>query len=163
LPRGVAEFEKAHPEPAGCAALFEATVAGGLEKVFTEHPDYTRFEGFNAFTEYAGPNSFAGTHRREEAKELVLFDVWAEGYGMVGPFAFLGDFGHLRVPRVVYRGRFTGQFAEDVRRGRYGVREGVVVKGGSGGADVWMAKVKTYAYQERLKRAFAEGWKDFWE
>ena len=82
------------PELAGCVALFEATLTGGLEKVFREHPDYTRFEGLKAFTEYAGPNSFAGMHRREDPKELVLFDVWAEGYGMVGPFAFVADFGH---------------------------------------------------------------------
>jgi hypothetical protein len=37
-----------------------------------------------------------------------------------------------------------------------------VCKGGTGGADVWMVKVKTYAYLERLKRSFGERWRDYW-
>jgi hypothetical protein len=48
-------------------------------------------------------------------------------------------------------------------KGRYGVAEGVVVKCGSGGADLWMAKIKTYAYLERLRQAFRERWEDYWE
>jgi len=36
-------------------------------------------------------------------------------------------------------------------------------KGGTGGPDVWMVKVKTYAYLERLKQAFADRWEDYWE
>jgi hypothetical protein len=63
----------------------------------------------------------------------------------------------------VYQGRFTGNLTEDVRAGKYPVAEGVVIKGGSGGADVWMAKVKTNAYLERLRQAFGENWEDYWE
>ena len=73
------------------------------------------------------------------------------------------DFGHLPIPRVVYRGRLTGRFLEDVRLGRYGVAEGVVCKGGTGGDDVWMVKVKTDEYLERLRQAFADRWEEFWE
>lgn len=43
-----------------------------------------------------------------------------------------------------------------------GVR-GVNAAGGTGGADVWMAKVKTNAYLERLKQAFGEDWESYWE
>ena len=50
-----------------------------------------------------------------------------------------------------------------VRKGKYGVGEGVICKGGRGGTDRWMAKIKTYAYLERLKRTFAERWEDYWE
>ena len=82
---------------------------------------------------------------------------------MIGPERFVADFGHLPIARVVYRGKLTGKFAEDVRTGKYGVSEGVVCKGGSGGPDLWMAKIKTYAYLERLKRAFGERWEDYWE
>ena len=69
----------------------------------------------------------------------------------------------MHIPRIVFQGKFTGQFTEDVRRGRYGVAEGVVVKGGNGGDDVWMAKIKTIAYMEKLKQAFADGWEEYWE
>ena len=92
----------------------------------------------------------------------MLFDVWAEPDGMIDPQRFVAEFGHLPIARVVYQGKLTGKFAEDVRMGKYGTREGVVCKGGSGGSDLWMAKIKTYAYQEKLKRAFGERWEDFW-
>jgi len=46
----------------------------------------------------------------------------------------------------VYEGKLTGKFAEDMRTGKYVVEEGMVCKGGTGGTDLWMAKIKTYAY-----------------
>ena len=69
----------------------------------------------------------------------------------------------MQIARVVYEGKLTGKFTDDVRLGKYGVSDGVVCKGGSYGADVWMVKVKTYAYMERLKQAFAERWEEYWE
>jgi hypothetical protein len=76
---------------------------------------------------------------------------------------FADDFGHLPTPRVEYRGKLTGAFAEAVRAGKFGVAEGVVCKGGAGGPDVWMVKIKTAAYLARLKQAFADRWEEFWE
>ena len=115
------------------------------------------------FTEFFGPNSFAGGHAPADAKDLVLFDVWFDGYGFLGPRQFLADFGHLKTPRVVYDGKPTGTFLEAVREGKYGVGEGVVCKGGNGGEDVWMFKVKTFAYLERLKKSFGPRWVELWE
>ena len=143
--------------------MFHATLAGGMERVFREHPRYREFPAFKAFTEFLGPGSFAGLHRAEDTKELRLFDVLAEPFGIIGPEQFVADFGHLPIARVVYRGKLTGKFAEDVRLGKYGVAEGVVCKGGAGGPDLWMAKIKTNGYMERLKQAFAERWEDYWE
>ena len=138
-------------------------MAGEVEKVFREHSKYREFHSLKIFTEFFGPNSFAGLHKEDDPKELRLFDVWAEPFGMIGPERFLSDFGHLRAARVVYQGKLTGKFAEDVRQGKYGIAEGVVCKGGFGGADIWMVKIKTYAYMERLKRAFADRWEEYWE
>jgi hypothetical protein len=160
---GIALFAAAHPDLAGCAELFQATLAGPLDAVFRANPRYAPFATLKAFTEYAGPGSFAGLHRDRDTMELVLFDVEAAGFGLIGPFDFAEDFTHLRIPRIVYRGKFTGQLTEDVRKGKFGVAEGVVVKGGSGGEDVWLAKIKTRAYLERLKQAFADRWEDYWE
>jgi hypothetical protein len=160
---GIRRFEAAHAHLGGCADLFRATFADGLERLFRDGARYREFGSLKAFTEFVGPNSFAGLHKADDPKELVLFDVWAEPFGMIGPWQFAADFGHLSAARVVYEGKFTGQFAEDVRNGRYGVKEGVVCKGGTGGADLWMAKVKTYAYLEKLKEAFGSRWEDYWE
>ena len=162
-PAGVAEFAHRHAHLAGAADVFWAALADGLDRVFRDHPAYREFPACKAFTEFLGPNSFAGLHRPDEPKELRLFDVLAEPFGLIGPDQFVADFGHLTVARVVYRGKLTGKFMEDVRAGRYEVTEGVVCKGGRGGPDLWMVKVKTYAYLGRLKQAFADRWEEYWE
>jgi hypothetical protein len=160
---GLEQFAAKHAHLRQCVDVFWSTLAEGVERVFREHPTYREFQTLKVFTEFLGPNSFAGLHREDDPKELRLFDVWADPFGMIGPTQFLADFGHLHVARVVYQGKVTGIFTEDVRLGNYGVKEGVVCKGGAGGSDVWMVKIKTYAYMERLKQAFAERWEEYWE
>jgi hypothetical protein len=160
---GIEQFGQKHVHLRQSVAVFRFTLADGLERVFREHPEYTAYQCFKAFTEFLGPNSFAGLHKEDDPKELRLFDVLAEPFGMIGPLRFVADFGHLPIARVVYQGRLTGKFADDVRNGKYGVGEGVVCKGGSGGSDVWMVKIKTHAYLERLKQAFADRWEEYWE
>jgi hypothetical protein len=166
-PEGIRQFNEAHPGLEGCADLFQATLAGGLEIVFREKEAYAECTEVKVFTEFFGPRSFAGMHKPDEPKQLVLFDVLAEPFGLLGPELFVLHYNHLPSARVVYRGKFTGQFTEDVRRGKFGVAEGVVVKGGGNrgptGDDLWMAKIKTDAYLARLKKAFADRWQDFWE
>jgi hypothetical protein len=161
-PDGEAFFAAAHPGFADAPQVFRATLAGGLDDVLRSHPAYRSAQAVTAFTEYLGPNSFAGLHRADDPKRTVLIDVRIEGAEFVPPDRFVDDFGHLPTPRVVYRGRLTRAFAEAVRAGKYGVAEGVVCKGVVDG-DVWRVKIKTYAYLERLKRAFADRWEDYWE
>lgn len=157
---GVRQFVQLHGL-AECVEIFWTRLAAGLEQVF--RTSYAVFPAMTAFTEFCGPNSFAGRHRAGDPMRLVLFDVQAADFGMLGPEAFVADFAHLPSAQVVYRGKFTGQFTEDVRLGKYAVAEGVICKGGAGGADLWSAKIKTYAYLEKLKAAFAERWEDYWE
>ena len=107
-------------------------------------------------------NSFAGMHKPDDAKQLMLFDVQTDR-GPIGPEQFVADFAALPSAQVIYRGRLTGRFADDVRQGKYSVAEGVVCKGGSGGKDVWMVKIKTNVYLEKLKQAFQDRWEDYWE
>jgi hypothetical protein len=160
---GIRLFAQQHAHLRQSVEVFQETLAASIEKVFREHPNYRELQSLKVFTEFLGPNSFAGLHKEDDPKELRLFDVWAEPLGMIGPRQFVADFSHLHSARVVYEGKLTGKFTEDVRLGKHGVNEGVVCKGGSGGADVWMVKVKTYAYMERLKQAFAERWEEYWE
>ena len=161
-PAGIDAFHAAHPGLDDCVRLFRAHFADALDRLFRERPGYAGHAEAKVFTEYAGPDSFAGQHRPGDTMELVLFDVLAGESSLVDPFTFLRDFGHLRIPRVVFQGRFSGRLTEDVRRGRFGVREGVVVKGGEG-QSLWMCKIKTLAYLERLKRSFGQRWTDYWE
>lgn len=163
LPTGVERFVQAHANLKETVDVFKLTQAEGIEKVFQKNDNYRGFSSFKVFTEFLGPNSFAGLHKTDDAKRVVLFDVLAEPFGIIGPEQFVADFGHLLTARVVYRGKFTGKFTEDVRQGKYDVAEGVVVKGGAGGTDLWMAKIKTNAYMDKLKAAFADQWERFWE
>jgi hypothetical protein len=158
---GMADFASAHPGLEEAGPLFLHELAQRLEAIFRDNPRYPSSR-IVAFTEFFGPNSFAGMHRQGDDKQLVLFDVQTDR-GIVGPELFVADFAALPSAQVVYRGRLTGKFADDVRWGRYSVAEGVVCKGGSSGKDVWMVKIKTNAYLEKLKQAFRDRWEDYWE
>ncbi|HYT95028.1 MAG TPA: RNA ligase family protein [Gemmataceae bacterium] len=158
--RGVPEFCAAHPGLEEAAELFLRTHATPLEGVFRSHDAY-RSAQLTVFTEFVGARSFAGIHQPDDPKQLVLFDVQPDA-GLIGPEQFVRDFGELGSARVVYRGKLTGKFSQDVREGKYDVAEGVVCKGGSGG-DLWMVKIKTAAYMEKLKRVFKDRWGDYWE
>ncbi|HYV39287.1 MAG TPA: RNA ligase family protein [Gemmataceae bacterium] len=149
---GMELFKLAHAHLHECVPVFVSTLATGLDSVFKENSHYQSFNSVRAFTEFIGPNSFAGLHKTGERKRLVLFDVLVEPFGMIGPEQFVADFGHLPSARVVYRGKLTGKFSEDVRQGKYDVNEGVVCKGGVGGSDLWMAKIKTNAYWKGSKQ-----------
>jgi hypothetical protein len=162
-PEGIELFVQKHAQLAQCVDVFRTTLADGIEHIFREHPRYEGCQSLKVFTEFLGPNSFAGLHKEDDPKELRLFDVWTDAAGILPPGQFVTDFGHLHIARVVYEGKLTGKFMEDVREGKYDVDEGVVCKGGSDSDDLWMVKVKTYAYLERLKKAFADRWEDYWE
>lgn len=157
---GIAEFNAAHPGLEECADVFLGTLAGQLTDVLGGL-QYLGTEQLIVFTEFLGDNSFAGKHVSSDTKRLVLIDVQLAS-GFLSPESFVTELIALPIARVVYRGKLTGKFAEDVREGRYGVMEGVVCKGVSDGK-VWMVKIKTNAYMQRLKEAFKERWEDYWE
>jgi hypothetical protein len=160
--QGIEQFGLAHPELTEAPNVFELMLAGQLERVLKSNTTYASVDSIKLFTEFLGPNSFAGGHRFGEPKKTYLLDVMIEGQGFIEPQRFVSDFGHLPVPRIIYRGKLTGTFLESVREGKWDVSEGVVCKGQTAGK-VWMVKVKTYAYLQRLKDHFAENWNDFWE
>jgi hypothetical protein len=157
---GIAEFRVDHPEMEEAPDVFINGLAEPLAQVFQRNDRYDSAE-VKVFTEFLGPNSFAGKHRREDLKRLILFDAETDR-GFIEPDDFISDFSGLPIARVVYRGKLTGKFIHDLREGRFGVNEGVVCKGVESGK-VWMAKVKTLAYMERLKQAFKDDWEKYWE
>ncbi|WP_020469562.1 RNA ligase family protein [Zavarzinella formosa] len=160
---GIRLFSERHAHLQESVAIFQEDWAESLESIFREHAAYREIQSFRVFGEFFGENSFAGLHQKDDPKEIRIFDVLAETSGLIGPKEFINNFGHLPVAEVVYEGKLTGKFAEDVRNGKYEVAEGVICKGGNGGEDLWMAKIKTHAYLEKLRQAFAERWEEFWE
>ena len=158
---GIAEFNRLHPDYPEAVALFRQDFASPLELVF-QSDEFAGFSEAVVFTEYLGATSFAGRHRESDEKRLVLFDVQTTD-GIMPPAEFVETFASLPIARVIYKGRLSGRFITDVREGRYDVEEGVVCKGGQSQDDLWMVKIKTNAYQQRLKAAFAGDWESYWE
>lgn len=158
---GIQEFNKAHPGLEEAPGIFLKDFANSLETLFRDNPLYNCLE-LTVFTEFFGTNSFAGMHKKDDPKQLILFDVQTD-VGIISPEQFLRDFSGMNIARVVYCGKLTGKFIDDVREGKYGVAEGVVCKGGSGVDELWMVKIKTYAYMNKLKQAFKDDWETYWE
>ncbi|MGL5060173.1 MAG: hypothetical protein ACRC62_09330, partial [Microcoleus sp.] len=157
---GIAEFNAAHPGLEESPEIFRRDFASQLDAIFRANQSY-RCDEITVFSEFFGESSFAGMHEKDDRKQLILFDVQTDR-GIVVPEQFIRDFGELNIARVVYRGQLTGKFIDAVREGKYGVVEGVVCKGGSAD-NLWMVKVKTHAYMQRLQQAFWDDWKNYWE
>ena len=158
---GIAEFNANHSGLTDAIDIFRRDFAEPLEQVFVNNTEYLR-PRITVFTEYFGPNSFAGLHKSDDEKQLILFDVETVS-GMVPPEKFVADFSEFNIARVIYRGKLTGKFATDIREGRYDVTEGVVCKGGTTSDKLWMVKIKTNAYMLRIKEAFQNDWESYWE
>ena len=124
-----------------------------LNKIFRDR--YRKVESFVVFGEYVGENSFAGQHMESEKKDVILFDVSAYKRGFVGPDEFLKNFGHLDTPRVIYQGKYNENLIRSVRENQYGLKEGVIVKGQIG-KEVWMSKIKTTEWLDKIREKFGE-------
>ena len=124
-----------------------------LNKIFRDR--YRKVESFVVFGEYVGENSFAGQHMESEKKDVILFDVSAYKRGFVGPDEFLKNFGHLDIPRVIYQGKYNENLIRSVRENQYGLKEGVIVKGQIG-KEVWMSKIKTTEWLDKIREKFGE-------
>jgi len=115
-PGGIGQFVAKHVQLAGAAEVFHETLEDGVEQGLRDQPDCRGFQSVKAFTEFLGPDSFVGLHRGDDAGRLVLFDVWAEGYGFIGSRQFVADFGHLPSARVMtyaYMDKLKQAFADD--------------------------------------------------
>src|SRR6187431_1094253 len=59
-PDGVGQFVRVHEHLREAPEVFVGTLADGVEGVFRDHDNYREFTALKVFTEFLGPNSFAG-------------------------------------------------------------------------------------------------------
>jgi hypothetical protein len=156
---GINQFEQAHPELTGIENIWDQEAK--LEFFLLDHPIYSAAQEIIVFAEYVGAKSFAGAHQPGDSMRLVIFDVQVDGK-MLSPEEFIEEFEQFNIAKVLFKGKFTGQLFMDVRKGKYDVKEGVVVKG-MVGDQVYMCKIKTEAYLKKIKESFSDNWKDYWE
>ena len=156
---GFTEFADKH-KLYGAAYYFGEVYADKLEEFFLSKDEY-RNSRVVIFTEFFGSNSFAGQHQPTEQKKLLLFDVEVDGRILL-PADFLSDFSRFPIAKFLYKGKYSGQLVEDIRNGKYPVKEGAVIKGVLDD-QVYMCKVKTNAYLDKLKSEFGDRWEEYGE
>ena len=139
-------------------SIFDQNFAKTLAHLFIET---FKCDSAIAYCEFFGNKSFAGQHVKDDPKQLVLFDVNVHKKGFVAPDSFVEIFSSV-VPsaEVVYRGQLNSEYVSSVRAQLEG--EGVVCKGGQG-HKIWMCKIKTNAYLEKLKKIHGSLWVNYWE
>lgn len=112
------------------------------------------------YGEFFGKNSFAGIHVPEDEKKFVLFDVLVghKNRWFMKPQDFVKLGSIVEIPQVVYSGKFNDEIIKSVRENTIpGIQldEGVVVKGtvtsGAYRGKIWMCKVKTYSYLDKVR------------
>jgi hypothetical protein len=141
--------------------------ASDLEAIFKSDKLFKSAEVITIFCEWFGSNSFAGQHELDDPKDIILFDVNVHKRGILSAKDFLNYFGQLKVAECVGRGNLNDELITTVRNGTFDcvskypiknkVPEGLVVKGSSG-HDLWMAKVKTQAWFDSLKKLHPIDW-----
>lgn len=155
--------------------MFQDLLAGEIIKRMKEREgkNFNNLQRMTAFAEFYGENSFAGTHVESDEKFLKLFDVFMFKKGFLPPKDFVDTFsGFEHAAKVVYSGNLNVPFIEAVRANAVAgepLFEGVICKGVSKKikspyhGDLWMTKIKTTEYLNRLKNVFQEDWEKYSE
>lgn len=151
--------------------LFRQRYADGLEQVFRNTKIFRGIKSVVVFAEWFGKYSFAGQHRKNDPKTLILFDVNPNKKGFLSPSEFIDCFGHLEIAECISREKLDQEFIDQVKSGSYDcsskysivnqVPEGVICKGGKG-HNLWMCKIKTQNYLDQLKENLGESWEKYW-
>jgi len=163
-------FDKSHPFLGSAVDIFHRDYETPLTELIKK--EFPNEREVIAFLEFFGDKSFAGWHDPEDTtKRLVLFDIMVghknRKFLMPHEFVKMTE-GKMVIPRIMYEGNLSDQLIQDVRDGKYDVVEGVICKGtqktGAARGGVWMAKIKTKAYLDKVFNRFgAEGLQKFGE
>jgi hypothetical protein len=144
-----------------------------IERIKEAYPkEFKTMNKITAFAEFFGQNSFAGNHVDEDEKQLKLFDIFLFKKGFLKPEEFVDMFSDWdKSAEVVYRGNLNEEFINKIRLNLLDkkLNEGVICKGMSDHnqikkyGPVWMTKIKTLDFIERLKNKFSDKWENFAE
>jgi hypothetical protein len=126
-----------------------------LDKIFNENKLFRGIDKITVYGEFYGPNSFAGLHNWYEDHDVIIYDMFLYKKDFVKPADFIDIFGHLDIPKVVYKGLLDEYIISNIISNIYGLKEGLVLKGVNEGK-VWMAKVKTQEWLNKVRATYGE-------
>ncbi len=142
--------------------IFNKLYKTPLTEFFKSSKEYRDYREIIVFGEFLGPNSFAGIHI-DEPHELIIFDVLVghKNRKFIKPKEFVKTFSNIvKIPKVIYEGNLNDQFIQEVRNNKFNLSEGVICKGnltnGAFRGNIWMCKIKTLEYLNKLKTRFGE-------
>ena len=155
-------IDESHPHLGKVVSIFKRDFQEPLTKIIKKQ--WPNERELIVFGEFYGDKSFAGIHDvTDPTLRFVMFDILVghKNQKFIMPQEFVKLFnGVVTIPRVIYEGNLNDQLIQDVRDGKYDVVEGVVCKGtqktGNARGSVWMAKIKTQAYLDKLLNRFGE-------
>lgn len=140
--------------------VFKNKYGDTLHDFFKTHQEYREIKSITVYCEYLGENSFAGVHNDEDMMDMFIFDVWLHKKGWIEPRTFVKEFSKFETPKVIYDGLLTNKFINDVKGNFFHLKEGVIIKGlhdtKNVAEKVWMAKVKTNDWFDRLKLKYGK-------
>lgn len=160
-------IDESHPHLGLSINLFRKNFEEQLHEIFKK--EWRNEREIVSFFEFYGKNSFAGLHFPPDDFQLTLLDVLVghKNWFFVNPKDFIKIFQYVNIPRVIYDGKLNEEFIKDVRENKFGLNEGVVCKGivknGAYRGKMWMCKIKTQEYMDRLKARFEQNWMKYWE
>lgn len=148
--------------------LFLNKYAEDIEKVCQEQ----KWKSITCYAEWFGAETFAGQHKPDDPKDIVLFDVNVFKKGFLGPQEFVDLFGHLQVAERLFFCSLKDLNIQGiidnnpVIKSKYPIKnnycEGVICKTGSG-HNISMFKIKTDDYKARLQETLGDDWLKYWE
>lgn len=151
-------IDKNHPIFGKSIPLFLEKYSENLDKIFRDK--YKKVENFVVFSEYVGPNSFAGRHEPDDTMDIILFDVNQYKKGFISPWEFVDNFSSVGIPEIIYEGKLTDELIDNVKKDIFGLKEGVIIKGLSktkkDGEIVWRIKAKTIKWLNLIKERLGE-------
>lgn len=166
-------IDETHPHLGGVIRLFHTTFGPELDYILRKN--FQNEKEIIVFGEYWGPNSFAGIHvDPKDQMNLTIFDIMLikksfNEFLLPQEFIKVLSRTSIPVPRIIYDGILGEDFIMRVRNNAFDgeLNEGVVCKGkektGAFRGKVWMCKIKTNKYMEKLKERHGNNWSKFWE
>ncbi len=159
--------------------LFRECVEDKLNLLLKDYlgKQYKNTERITVFCEFFGTHSFAGTHDENDDFQLKLFDIHLMKKGFIPPKEFIDlTKGENFTAKYLFQDNFNVNLIQRVFKNEcldadgkaIELDEGSIFKGvakeiNKHGNHVWMSKIKTESYLNKLKNKFQEDWEKFAE
>lgn len=134
--------------------IFKEKYAEQLDELFSKSETFRNIDRVTVFGEFFGENSFSGFHDWNEKHDVRIFDVFLYKKGYLAPSTFIKTFENIDSCRPIFSGIFNESFIRNIEESKE-LKEGVVCKG-SMNKEVFMFKIKTFEWLNKVKEKYGQ-------